>query len=89
MVLLVVEGLGVYLCHRGRTRYKSRYKRALYDDVVAVKKDKIQLKDDKIATLREQVKKLEDDKKKLIVQLVDYEELKSENERLKKQLAKR
>ena len=59
------------------------------DDVVAVKKDKIQLKDDKIASLREQVKKLEDDKKKLIVQLVDYEELKSENERLKKQLAKR
>lgn len=59
------------------------------DDVVAVKKDKIQLKDEKIATLREQVKKLEDAKKKLIVQLVDYEELKSENERLKKQLAKR
>lgn len=59
------------------------------DDVVAVKKDKIQLKDDKIASLREQVKKLEDDKKKLIVQLVDYEELKSENERLKKQLAKK
>ena len=43
----------------------------------------------KIASLREQVKKLEDDKKKLIVQLVDYEELKSENERLKKQLAKK
>ena len=57
--------------------------------MVAVKKDKIQLKDDKIATLREQVKKLEDDKKKLIIQLVDYEELKSENERLKKQLAKK
>ena len=56
---------------------------------LAVKKDKIQLKDDKIASLREQVKKLEDDKKKLIVQLVDYEELKSENERLKKQLAKK
>ena len=30
-----------------------------------------------------------DDKKKLIVQLVDYEELKFENERLKKQLAKK
>ena len=59
------------------------------DDVIAVKKDKIQLKDEKIATLRKLVKKLEDDKKKLIVQLVDYEELKSENERLKKQLAKR
>ena len=57
--------------------------------MVAVKKDKIQLKDDKIASLREQVKKLEDDKKKLIVQLVDYEELKAENERLKKQLTKK
>ena len=50
---------------------------------------KVQLKDDKIASLREQVKKLEDDKKKLIVQLVDYEELKAENERLKKQLTKK
>lgn len=57
--------------------------------MVAVKKDKIQLKDEKIVSLREQVKKLEDDKKKLIMQLVDYEELKSENQRLKKQLAKR
>ena len=59
------------------------------DDTVAVKKDKIQLKDEKITALRKRVKKLEDDKRKLIIQLVDYEELKSENERLKKQLAKR
>lgn len=66
-----------------------KVKESPLDDMVAVKKDKIQLKDDKIASLREQVKKLEDDKKKLIVQLVDYEELKSENERLKKQLAKK
>ena len=51
------------------------------DDVVAVKKDKF-------SALREQIKKLEDDKKKLIEQLVDYEELKAENERLKKQLVK-
>ena len=57
------------------------------DDVVAVK-NKLQLKDDKISALREQIKKLEDDKKKLIEQLVDYEELKAENERLKKQLVK-
>lgn len=65
------------------------YLRASDDDVIAVKKDKMQLKDDKIATLRMQVKKLEEDKEKLIIQLVDYEELKSENERLKKQLAKK
>lgn len=59
------------------------------DDVIAVKKDKMQLKDDKIATLRLQVKKLEEDKENLIIQLVDYEELKSENERLKKLLERR
>ena len=58
------------------------------DDVDAAYKDKLQLKDDKISALREQIKKLEDDKKKLIEQLVDYEELKAENERLKKQLVK-
>lgn len=52
------------------------------------KNDKIQLQNEKIVILRERVKKLEDDKKKLIAQLVDYEELKSENEKLKKQLAK-
>lgn len=39
--------------------------------------------------LGNRLKRLEDDKKKLIIQLVDYEELKSENERLKKQLAKK
>ena len=59
------------------------------EDVIAVKQDKMQLKDDKIATLRLQVKKLEEDKEKLVIQLVDYEELKSENERLKKQLERR
>ena len=74
---------------RQKDKALNTLKASPLDDVVAVKKDKIQLKDEKIATLREQVKKLEDDKKKLIVQLVDYEELKSENERLKKQLAKR
>ena len=56
------------------------------EDIVAVKKDRIQLKDEKIATLRLQVKKLEQDKKKLIEQLVDYEELRQENERLKLKL---
>lgn len=58
------------------------------DDAVAVKKDKIQLQNEKVITLREQVKKLEQDKKKLIAQLIDYEELKAENERLKKLLQK-
>jgi hypothetical protein len=58
------------------------------EDVVTAKKDKIQLQNEKVVTLREQVKKLEQDKKKLIVQLIDHEELKAENERLKKQLQK-
>jgi hypothetical protein len=39
------------------------------DDVVAVKKDKIQLQDEKIIALRNKVQQLEEDKKKLIVQL--------------------
>ena len=56
------------------------------DDVIAIKKDKLQLQEEKIATLRERVKQLEEDKKKLIVQLVNYEELKEENARLKRQL---
>ena len=56
------------------------------DNIVAVKKDRIKLKDEKIAALRLQVQKLEQDKKKLIEQLVDYEELRQENERLKLKL---
>lgn len=58
------------------------------DDVVAVRKDKIQLQEEKLTILRERVKKLEVDKKKLISQLVDYEELRDENERLKRQIKK-
>ena len=56
------------------------------DDIVAVKMDRMQLKDEKIAALRLRVQKLEQDKKKLIEQLVDYEELRFENERLKSKL---
>ena len=56
------------------------------ENIVAVKKDRIKLKDEKIAALRLQVQKLEQDKKKLIEQLVDYEELRFENERLKSKL---
>lgn len=48
-------------------------------------KDKYQLQEEKIRVLRDMVNKLEQDKKKLIAQLVDYEELKTENEKLKAQ----
>jgi len=58
------------------------------DNIVAVKKDKTQLQEKKEMALREKVKKLEDDKRKLIAQLIDHEELKEENERLKRQLMK-
>lgn len=55
---------------------------------MAAKRDKIQLQEKKVMALRKKVKKLEDDKRKLIAQLVDHEELKEENERLKRQLTK-
>ena len=43
---------------------------------------------DAVSALRARVRKLEEDKKKLIAQLVDYEETKAENERLRRQLLK-
>ena len=43
---------------------------------------------DAVSALRARVRKLEEDKKNLIAQLVDYEETKAENERLKRQLLK-
>lgn len=51
-------------------------------------KTKAQLQDEKIKALRERIKELESDKDKLIAQLVDYEEIKDENERLKAQINK-
>jgi len=58
------------------------------DNVVAVKKDKVQLQEEKITALRERVKQLEEDKKKLIFQLVEMEELREENKRLREQINK-
>lgn len=43
---------------------------------------------DAVSALRVRVRKLEEDKKNLIAQLVDYEETKAENERLRRQLLK-
>lgn len=51
-------------------------------------KTKAQLQDEKIKALRERIKELELDKDNLITQLVDYEETKAENERLKAQINK-
>ncbi|WP_097028324.1 DUF6262 family protein [Clostridium peptidivorans] len=57
-------------------------------NIEATPKDKIQAKDDKIKQLYEEIKKLKEDKQNLIIQLVDMEELKDENERLREQLTK-
>lgn len=43
---------------------------------------------DAVSALRARVRKLEEDKKNLIAQLVDYEETKAENKRLRRQLLK-
>lgn len=58
------------------------------DSIVATPKDKIMAKDDKIKQLYEEIKKLKEDKHNLIIQLVEMEELKDENRRLREQLDK-
>ena len=58
------------------------------DNIVATPKDKIKAKDDKIKQLYEEIKKLKDDKEKLIIQLIEMEELKDENKRLRESLDK-
>lgn len=52
------------------------------------KKTKVQRLEATVAELRARVRQLETDKKNLIVQLVDYEETKAENERLRRQSLK-
>lgn len=58
------------------------------EDGAEPKKTKVQRLEDTVAELRSRVRQLETDKKNLVVQLVDYEETKAENERLKQQLLK-
>ena len=52
------------------------------------KKTKVQRLEDTISNLKARVRQLEADKKNLIIQLIDYEEMKAENERLKRQFLK-
>ena len=52
------------------------------------KKTKVQRLEDTVADLKARVRQLEADKKNLIAQLVDYEETKAENERLRRQSLK-
>ena len=58
------------------------------EDGAEPKKTKIQRLEDTVADLKARVRQLETDKKNLIAQLVDYEEMKAENERLRQQLMK-
>jgi hypothetical protein len=58
------------------------------DSIIATPKDKIQAKDNKIKQLYEEIKKLKEDKQNLIIQLINMEELKDENRRLREQLEK-
>jgi len=58
------------------------------DSIAATPKDKIKTKDDKIKQLYDEIKKLKEDKQNLIIQLVEMEELKDENKRLREQLSK-
>lgn len=57
-------------------------------NIVATPKDKIKAKDEKIKQLYAEIKKLKEDKQNLIIQLVEVEELKDENKRLREQLKK-
>ena len=58
------------------------------EDGAEPKKTKVQRLEATVAELRARVRQLEADKKNLIVQLVDYEETKAENERLRRQSLK-
>ncbi|WP_346915552.1 hypothetical protein [Clostridium sp.] len=58
------------------------------DSIVATPKDKLKAKDDKIKQLHDEMKRLKEDKEKLIIQLVEMEEIKDENKRLREQLDK-
>lgn len=55
-------------------------------EVIVTPKDKLKAKDDRIQKLYEEIAQLKKDKKNLVEQLVDYEELKDENIRLKSKL---
>lgn len=53
------------------------------DQMCDVLREKNRRQEEKLRTMREQIRCLEEEKKKLIVQLIDYEEVCRENERLR------
>lgn len=56
------------------------------DEMRDVLKEQTRMQEKKICSMRKQIRQLEDEKKKLIIQLIDHEELRRENERLRKML---
>lgn len=58
------------------------------NNIIATSKDKIRATEDKIKQLYEEIKKLKEDKQNLIIQLVEMNELKEENKRLRESLDK-
>jgi len=63
-------------------------KDSLYENTAVAPKDQLKRKDVKIRELYEQVRVLKKEQESLIIQLIDMEELKDENRRLKAQLEK-
>lgn len=53
------------------------------DQMCDVLREKNRRQEEKLRTMRGRIRQLEEEKKKLIVQLIDYEELRRENERLR------
>lgn len=57
------------------------------NNLVAAPKDESQKKDEKIKELYKQLRQLKKEQESLIIQLVEMEEIKGENQRLKEQLS--
>lgn len=56
------------------------------DQMCDLLKEKNRRQEEKLRVMRGRIRQLEEEKKKLIVQLIDYEELRQENERLRQML---
>lgn len=68
------------------TSLRAISKAPVVKEDTSTKKDKVQTLEETVLILKERVRQLEADKKMLVMQLVNYQEIKEENERLKKRL---
>ena len=58
-----------------------------YAENTIISKDKLQLQSEKILILRQEINQLKSDKQKLILQLIEMDALRKENNRLKRKVA--